>query len=322
MRRAALAGGEGFGEAFFYQPFFYPFFLGLVYSLHGRVDRRGQARPGGAGRHHLRAGRGPRLTAPRPPQRPGRGRDHGGVRSADVLRGGAAGGRLGRLLVGAAGVAVRGCCGEAVVAPPRGRSAARCGLAVLTRPTFVPFVAPRRYGWPVVLWRAASGRLPSPAWQPRVRVSRWSWCRWPASVCHTTGELHFLPASGGLNLHLGNNPEPCTHPDDPAGPGVARAGDGTAAAGARRAVGGGSRTSAVRCEQFAVSHRRRVCRRLISKSLQVVSSREIPRNLDIYLFRRWSSLLALTVWKVGRFGFPFGVLLPLAWSGWRWRGDV
>jgi len=33
------------------------------------------------------------------------------------------------------------------------------------------------------------------------------------------------------------------------------------------------------------------------------------------MFRRWSSLLGVLVWKVGRFGFPFGVLLPVAAAG-------
>jgi len=51
------------------------------------------------------------------------------------------------------------------------------------------------------------------------------------------------------------------------------------------------------------------------KALQFVSSRELPRNVDIYLGRQWSGLLAVLVWKVGSFGFPFGLLLPLAVVG-------
>ena len=37
--------------------------------------------------------------------------------------------------------------------------------------------------------------------------------------------------------------------------------------------------------------------------------------MKIYLFRKWSTLLRLLVWKIGPFGFPFGILLPLTILG-------
>jgi tetratricopeptide (TPR) repeat protein len=49
--------------------------------------------------------------------------------------------------------------------------------------------------------------------------------------------------------------------------------------------------------------------------VQLASSRELPRNVDIYVFREWSVVLRVLVWKVGAFGFPFGLLLPLAFVG-------
>jgi hypothetical protein len=54
---------------------------------------------------------------------------------------------------------------------------------------------------------------------------------------------------------------------------------------------------------------------LLAKALALVASREIPRNLDIYLFRSESWVLRAGVWKAGFFGFPFGVLFPLAVLG-------
>jgi len=51
------------------------------------------------------------------------------------------------------------------------------------------------------------------------------------------------------------------------------------------------------------------------KTAEFINSREIPGNVDIYLFTRWSKTLGLLVWKIDGFGFPFGILLPLAISG-------
>jgi tetratricopeptide (TPR) repeat protein len=43
--------------------------------------------------------------------------------------------------------------------------------------------------------------------------------------------------------------------------------------------------------------------------------------VDIYLFRKWSGILGVLVWKKDGFGFPFGLFLPLAMVGLvsRWR---
>ncbi len=51
------------------------------------------------------------------------------------------------------------------------------------------------------------------------------------------------------------------------------------------------------------------------KTLQLVSSRELPRTLDIYLHRQWSPLLGALVFKLGAWGFPWGVVFPLAVVG-------
>jgi len=56
-------------------------------------------------------------------------------------------------------------------------------------------------------------------------------------------------------------------------------------------------------------------RGLVQKSVQFVSSRELPRNDDLYIARRYSWLLSALTWKAGGFGFPFGLLLPLALVG-------
>jgi len=41
---------------------------------------------------------------------------------------------------------------------------------------------------------------------------------------------------------------------------------------------------------------------IIYKSTQFISSREMPRNVDIYLFRNWSNLLSVGLFKVSHAG--------------------
>jgi tetratricopeptide (TPR) repeat protein len=57
------------------------------------------------------------------------------------------------------------------------------------------------------------------------------------------------------------------------------------------------------------------------KILHLVSSRELPRTLDVYLHRKWSSVLSVLTFKIGAWGFPFGALFPLAAVGFvmSWR---
>ena len=51
------------------------------------------------------------------------------------------------------------------------------------------------------------------------------------------------------------------------------------------------------------------------KTLQLLSSREFPRTLDIYVHRQWSPLLSTLVFKLGAWGFPWGLIFPLAVVG-------
>jgi Flp pilus assembly protein TadD len=70
--------------------------------------------------------------------------------------------------------------------------------------------------------------------------------------------------------------------------------------------------------QFARADPAGFLRGLADKAVQFVSARELPRNEDLYVHRQWSVMLRLLAWKAGGFGFPFGVVLPLAAVGFCW----
>lgn len=54
---------------------------------------------------------------------------------------------------------------------------------------------------------------------------------------------------------------------------------------------------------------------LLRKARQFVAAREIPRNLDLYVMRKYSRVLAILTFKRDWFAFPFGVIGPLALLG-------
>ncbi|HNQ23461.1 MAG TPA: tetratricopeptide repeat protein [Phycisphaerae bacterium] len=56
-------------------------------------------------------------------------------------------------------------------------------------------------------------------------------------------------------------------------------------------------------------------RGLARKTLQLVNAREVPRNVDAYVYRDFSHLLSVLLWRAGPFGFPLGVVGPLAVIG-------
>ena len=198
-------------------------------------------------------------------------------------------------------------------------------LAVLTRPTFLPFVLIASGGLLFSLFRA-SGELRSVALATLWLGLGFVVACLPVTVhsARLTGTSGMLPLSSGLNLHVGNNPEYCSTAsirpgrewqqlvDEPVRHGVART---------------------------PLAHRRffekRVARYLLDdplgfakgwgrKALRLVDSREIPRNVDVYVAAKWSRVLRILVFRVGRFGLPFGLLFPLAIvgivHGWRKLG--
>ncbi|MFH2002609.1 MAG: tetratricopeptide repeat protein, partial [Planctomycetota bacterium] len=192
-----------------------------------------------------------------------------------------------------------------------------CAICVLTRPTFLPVIVVGAAWLFICFFRSMPSR---PAIVPLLGVALFGFLL-PASAVawinrEQTGHMGFLPSSSGLNFYLGNNssyeetvnarmgsewsellhlPEAAHVPDD----------DWSR-----------SRFYWSQALEYAVSDPLDFASGMGRKALQIVSSREIPRNVDIYLFRKWSWMLRCLLWKAGGFGFPFGLLFPLAMVGW------
>lgn len=129
-----------------------------------------------------------------------------------------------------------------------------------------------------------------------------------------SGEWVLISTNGGINFYVGNNP----HREETI---AIRPGEPWKRF-ARQSYLHGART---RAEQSSYFFRRGVSeiaadpiefvRGLCRKAARVINGREIPRNVDPYLFRDFSWPLFLMLWRVGTFSFPFGLLAPLAVVG-------
>jgi len=187
------------------------------------------------------------------------------------------------------------------------------GASVLTRPTFLPFVVVS------VVWLAWS-------WRGETRGRRvgllalvlvgFGLATAPAVLLSgkTTGRYSFLPASGGINIHVGNNPDrEATEAIRPGWAWSELTRLPTAHGVERKSET--SRFFRGRFVQYVRDEPASFVAGLVAKTAELIGSRELPRNVDVYTQREWSPFLSALVWKAGQFGFPFGVLLPFAVVG-------
>lgn len=317
----SLAAGDGMSEQFFWQPFFYPFFLSVVYLVSNssiicvkviqvllgcvtclltyHLGKRIFSRTAGIIAAVITALYGPLIFF-----------------EAELLASGwAAFWSVVLILLFLKSsskkslwfVVLLGICGA---------------LSIITRPTFVPFFVA------AVVWLAVIFYRSGEQWQriyPKLGVVSFGFLLIAIPIAaqnfRVTGHFGIFPASGGINFYIGNNPnytETMT-----ARPGWGW--DEILELPERNGVTGDlwekQKFFRQRVINYVVEEPLNFVKGLAYKTIQFLNSREIPRNVDVYLFSKWSRLLGLLIWKAGGFGFPFGVLLPLALLGVasRWR---
>lgn len=202
------------------------------------------------------------------------------------------------------------------------RTAAACfcaglcaAISITVRPAFLPFVLVAGVYLLVVLirqrksWATLLGRT-------GLALIGFALAALPiaAKSKAAAGCFSMLPASGGLNLYIGNNPDRDYTL-------TVRPGDEWMEL-QNEAVHAGQHTPLARSRFFSSKVRRYVIEQplafaggLAHKAVQFLNGREVPRNIDVYVFREWSSVLSLLVWKWNGFGFPWTLLLALAVIG-------
>ncbi|MBL7114896.1 MAG: glycosyltransferase family 39 protein [Kiritimatiellae bacterium] len=130
-----------------------------------------------------------------------------------------------------------------------------------------------------------------------------------------SGQCVPISTNGGINLYIGNNPDRAK--TIAIRPGIEW--DRFASTPLREGV---ARTPA-ESQQYFVRKTLRYIRTQPSAFLagigikvrHMLSGPEIPRNTDLYAFRQESIILKLLTWRLGPFGFPFGIMGPLAIIG-------
>jgi len=198
-----------------------------------------------------------------------------------------------------------------------------CGaLSILARPTFVLFFLAGCLWLAFSLFRSRI-RRPLPVRQMVGILAGFALIATPVAIqsFRVTGHFGILPASGGVNFYVGNNPGYAETLAARPGYDWLKIIDLPKESGLTGDWSDQQRFFYRKVMDFAFDEPAEFAKGLAHKTIQFISSREIPRNVDIYLFGKWSYLLDLLTWEISGFGFPFGLILPLALLGlvFHWR---
>lgn len=188
-------------------------------------------------------------------------------------------------------------------------------LSVLIRPTFILFSLSASV-WLMLIWRKDKHQEINAFIKTIVFIYGILILAFPVSLSNlnTTGNFSILPNSGGMNLYIGNNPN---------APETTRIRPGI---DWKRLTEMPYTDNTMKAEKPSTYFYRKVLdyatqqpisflKNMAHKTFRLLSWHEIPRNIDIYTFREWSSLLKTLVWHTPFWGFPFGLILPLAVTG-------
>jgi tetratricopeptide (TPR) repeat protein len=188
------------------------------------------------------------------------------------------------------------------------------GLAAIATPNILLAVPPAA-AW--IAWRGERGAA-APGGRRRAVLLFLAGVSLPVAAVAARNlavsrEPILISSNGGINFYIGNNPDyDLTVRIRPGGEFERLEQQpenlGILGEAAR------SRWFTARAVDFLAHHPGAALRLYGRKTLDLVAGREIPRNEDIYDYRRTSALLRALVWRFG-IAFPFGLVAPLAAAG-------
>jgi 4-amino-4-deoxy-L-arabinose transferase-like glycosyltransferase len=129
-----------------------------------------------------------------------------------------------------------------------------------------------------------------------------------------SGEWVLISANGGVNLHIGNNPEFTKTMDIRPGSDWGRLLSVPFENGCKSHADADAFFTR-KVMNYAIHEPGSFVKGLLLKSWWLFSSREQPRNMSMYSFGKHSTLLRRLVWQWRGIGFPFGIVGPLALLG-------
>lgn len=202
--------------------------------------------------------------------------------------------------------------------------------------------SPARWRWPVIgllLGLSATTRpdilLFAPAlvswmWLERERVLPTGASKWTAALCLCAllpiglvsarnavvgKDFNLISWNGGINFFIGNYPD--LDKTLSVRPGL-RWQELMAQPKLKAGITRPSQMSAffyTNAARLAIKHPKRTASNLVRKFIWVWRGPEIRRNEDDYYLTQVSSLYRTLLWRRGNFGFPFGIIAPLALLG-------
>jgi len=187
-------------------------------------------------------------------------------------------------------------------------------LAALTRPTFIPFLFISSAWLAAAVVRSMPQRIATRNMGLMVVAAALVALPIANLTRHYTERFTILPFSSGVNFFIGNNPQ--WEETVSIRPGVQWS-EMMALPAEHGATGPWEQSDYfhARARTYIREAPGYFFAGLAAKAERFICSREIPRNASIYVQRQWSPILRALVWRKSGFGFPFGLLFPLAAIG-------
>jgi len=188
------------------------------------------------------------------------------------------------------------------------------GISVVTRPNFIPFLG-LSYLWLLIVWVRDKVSFDKLVFAMASTIIGLLIITIPVAAKNyqLSKRFSFLPGTGGVNMYIGNNPDFQATSIRPG-----RKWENVMELPAEHGVKtktGARQFYYNKTFNYIKTQPTHFINGILHKTAEFLSSREMPGNINVYLFRKWSSLHSILTWKTGSLGFPFGLLLPLAIIG-------